>query len=240
MRALALLIPLTGCQLVFALDEAPVPACAHEDLLLCLSFERDSATTARDRSPNGFDAAMTATRFVSRETPTGQTEGALEVDDDSSVIVTENDPFDLEEPFSIDLWFNVENPLESDERMLVDNHTQYTVHFPPGGGAVHCSFLPGGALAFGAATLLEGGWHHIACVWDGTAAFAYLDGTVSPTSTSGSGTIRSEPKPLSIGKAGDVVDARPFTGEIDNVRVWLKPLGPTQIDLFARGLETEE
>lgn len=248
---MALLATLAGgCQLVFDLTEPEpvIPAsCKHEGLLLCLSFDQpleasDTPELSVDDSANGLDASVINAASITREHVAGN-ELALDLTADSVVFVPENSPFDLEGPFSIDLWVRY-RAIQVGARTLVDNNFQYTLLIQDGRPDLLCNFLvtteTGIEQTFTAANLFTEEWHHVACSFDGLTPKSYVDGTestfVGPTFV---GTIEPEPTPLTIGKAGNLDNPLPFVGQLDNVRIWTRVLDPEEISGFVRGVEGE-
>jgi hypothetical protein len=87
------------------------------------------------------------------------------------------------------------------------------------------------SLASGAGTgVCDGAWHHVAGTFDGSVMRFYLDGVeVGPSTAAGP---IAYPLPSNeafyIGNFRGTCD-KPFTGAIDDVRVWSRALGPDEI-----------
>jgi hypothetical protein len=82
------------------------------------------------------------------------------------------------------------------------------------GGKVWCK--SSGGQATGKTLVALGQWQHVACVVDGTALTAYLNGKVDAT---GPGAIGSAPNTgAAIG--GNAPSGEPFVGSIDSLRVF--------------------
>lgn len=239
-------LALTGCDRLFPRDVEPADsslepdaedlrpiACRYPGLVLCLNFE-DPIALGADYSEVPKEVSVTAAASVPRQDMVAN-ELALELADASIVALVDNDPFDLQAPLSIDLWVDY-TKFTNTERVLFDNHFQYTVSLGAATNTVTCSFIVNDLLVFGSSNINPGAWRHVACTYDGTTAIAYVDGVPSPTSTVGTGTINPEPTAPKIGRSGLAGD-RPFAGNIDNLRVWHRLLSPTEINNFAFGVQ---
>jgi hypothetical protein len=72
-------------------------------------------------------------------------------------------------------------------------------------------------------------WHHVAGTFNGAQLKIYVDG-IEVGSTSVTGTITSSPYDLRIGECSySSVSSRPFTGRIDEVRLWNTALSISQV-----------
>lgn len=252
MAALCVLA-LPACSVLFPLQDDPVDApieppgkpvaCDHDGLLLCLAFE-DRDDLARDHSAEPPRQVAAGNVISVPRKDSHADELALELTAASLVLLTENDVFDIQAPMSIDLWFFYAGRT-LDERVLFDNHLQYTVALHADADAVQCQWIVangnGGLQGVSGSAIITrpNEWHHVACTYDGTTVRAYLDGDPSPTIGIFSGDILAEDKPPRIGQAGEAGNPRLFVGQLDNVRVWTHTLDPTQIDLLAEGLEAD-
>lgn len=77
----------------------------------------------------------------------------------------------------------------------------------------------------------DGAWHFVACMWDGTQAWHYIDGdTDTPTATA-SGTLWNTNRLALIGNSynsGSI--QRNWRGEIDEVRLYNRVLSPSELN----------
>jgi hypothetical protein len=81
------------------------------------------------------------------------------------------------------------------------------------------------AATFGA---LEGNrWYHLAATYDGETLRTYRDGVLVASNLSPSGPADAEPKPLLFGR--HATRDRYFSGSIDDVRIYDRPLGASEI-----------
>ena len=70
-------------------------------------------------------------------------------------------------------------------------------------------------------------WHHIAITWNGTNAYAYLDGG-SPISLN-VGTNAYQDRFLSIGSAADGTSTSRYNGLVDEVKLWNRALSASEV-----------
>jgi len=81
-------------------------------------------------------------------------------------------------------------------------------------------------------------WQHVLMTWDGTAGSAHVHLYINGVNADGTGTSGTGPEqtdsatPLSIGNR-QVDSARPFTGSIDDVRIYNRVLSTTEIQALA-------
>jgi Concanavalin A-like lectin/glucanases superfamily len=83
----------------------------------------------------------------------------------------------------------------------------------------------------------DGAWHHLMGTFDGTTVHLFLDGVEVGSGTPANGAQIAYNLPtsndLSIGRYGPGACALPFTGHIDEVRIWNQALTPAVISTLA-------
>jgi hypothetical protein len=88
-----------------------------------------------------------------------------------------------------------------------------------------------------ASSVWDGAWHHLMGTYDGSTVHLFLDGTEvgSGTSTAGAQISYglSTSNDLFIGNYAPAGCALPFTGNIDEVRIWNQALSPSVISTLA-------
>jgi hypothetical protein len=228
----ALLVGLSGCQLIFnvdATDSTPLP-CRQQGLLVCLPFE-DSIDDMffDDHGPNGLDVELTAVATMPRDG-----EQALAVTAESNVVFLTNDPFDLQAPVTWDAWIFFSGVV-AEERIIFDNHQQYGLGLLSNMKAA-CYLNVSGNLG-ATVDAIPDEWQHITCTFDGTDVRIYRNGGLSPNFQGRTGDIFVDPVLPRIGRAGD--GTRPFEGGIDNFRIWTRLLDMDEIQRFGMGIELE-
>jgi hypothetical protein len=139
--------------------------------------------------------------------------------------------------FSVAGWFKWERGTASDDSVGYiakwDGSTGW--YLRPTTGDNWYQSIHDGAEAAGAIVMTgwdDGGWHHIAGVWDRDSTFrAYLDGvattTIDITGADGSGINNAAA--LDIGGASGAWATDYWHGSIKNVAIWNRALTPTEV-----------
>jgi hypothetical protein len=198
-------------------DDAPgpavgggVPCPADPELALCLRFEGRLV----DESPVPLAVQGRALRFVP-----GASGLAAELGADSQLTIEESPRLDAT---TMTLEVRV-NPRALGDRMtIVGNPGQYTLVVLASGSAM-CSAAGGYALETEA--VRAGSWTRLRCVFDGQNVRLWVDGRLAAMGPS-LPLHTDRPHGLRIG--WDDLPARPFTGLVDELRVWreARPPGP--------------
>ena len=98
--------------------------------------------------------------------------------------------------------------------------------------------LPDGTLQCAGGVLVTGGpvpvavWTHVACVFDGQRAMAYVGGVLKNTAFGSPGLIPT-PEPAALG--GNAPSGEPFVGAIDSLRIFKVARTAAQIAATASG-----
>lgn len=216
---------------------ADPPACAHDGLLLCLTFEDGlDDGVARDFSERRLSAKAEGVAKVTR-TIAMRSEGALELLPTNDVVSEYKNAFDVDHPFSIDVWIRRTTDPSNTEQYVLDLDMQYSIYVF--GDGVYCNLLldPGNVLV--TAPIPRDGWHHFACILDGDEVRAVLDGQVHGTAVASGPLFKNGRGDLRLGGESyrEPPDYRIFTGEVDNVRIWNRALTASQLTAFAVGDE---
>jgi Concanavalin A-like lectin/glucanases superfamily len=83
---------------------------------------------------------------------------------------------------------------------------------------------------------LDGGWHHVAGVAGAGGMKVYFDGVERCSNTSGEPIAYAyDLTPLIVGRYADPEGGYYFEGNIDDLRVFTRPLSPTEVAELARG-----
>jgi uncharacterized repeat protein (TIGR01451 family) len=77
--------------------------------------------------------------------------------------------------------------------------------------------------------LVEGQWHHVAGVFDGTNLIVYVDGIQTGEQPLGASTWQETDAHLRIGTDACCIDDRDFKGDVDQVRIWNTALSASEI-----------
>ncbi len=89
----------------------------------------------------------------------------------------------------------------------------------------------GGSELVGAEAPSPGVWHQIAYTFDGVTHLLYIDGTLA-----GTGTTASQAGSVNTVRLGFWNPQERYAGGLDDVRIYDRPLGPSEIAALAQGL----
>lgn len=206
-----------------------VPArhpCAAIDgeLLACWAFDGD----LHDGSGNGNDAIGTGYQLGP-----GVGGQALVTDAASDVAVAESESLDPRHRVTIDVWLRADELPLAGRAGIVDNEGQYGMFLYPG-GYVHCRT---GGLDLGASwPIAAGGWTHVACTYDQRGELrVYIGGDLAGAVPAQGALWTNNQAGTSI--AGNNPFGDPFTGALDELRIWAIAL-PADDVCAAAGRET--
>jgi len=206
-------------------------ATADGSLRLCIDFE-DPATDATDGSGrNHHPVVVDGLTTLDRDAGGGAIELAVEMSAQSKLQIAEHADLDIATNLTVSMWVNTSTrPAAGSSYWLLDNNNQYSISMQPS-GAIRCGL---GASTVDSAAQLNvsgGGWHQVACTYDGEELKVYIDGWVRgcrdvdrPISTTGT-------DGLSIGSnigAGPVFNDK-FVGGLDNVQVFARTFSPAEL-----------
>jgi hypothetical protein len=100
---------------------------------------------------------------------------------------------------------------------------------PSGGNGYDRCFMP-------VPNRLDGNWHHLAGVLDGTQMRGYFDGVLACTVTITTNPLRFDRGPdLWVGRLGNGGDNYDFDGNIDDVRIYTRALTSAEVAAVATG-----
>jgi len=132
---------------------------------------------------------------------------------------------------AVSLWFNpsanqmyqgVSNYIFSHPQ--ASNNSRIYINTIPSGDKVSCRL--GNATIIGDVFISPDNWHHAVCIWNGTSAHFYVDG-VDKTSKDSFNGLTSINNNFYLGQISS--GGEPFTGQIDDVRIYNYPLTAQQV-----------
>jgi len=197
------------------------------ELVAAYSFNEGSGTTAHDTSGRTNDGAIGSATW----TPEGKYGGSLSFNGTTArVVIPDNPTLRLTTGLTLEAWVKpgVVNSAwrdviyKGDDNYFLEATTGTSAQ--PGAGLTLAS--TGNSVVFGPASLAVDTWTHLAQTYDGATVRLYVNG-VQVASAPKSGLVVTSSYPLEIG--GDSIYGQPFTGLIDEVRVFNVARTPTQI-----------
>lgn len=219
------------------------PPNSDPSLVAYLPFDEGSGLIAHDCSGHGYDAILNGSNASSAWTP-GHLGSAISFVSANSicVIVSSSAANQSGGPLTATAWFNMSS--SGGGGYIVGQRKQtgvaWRIDIESDDAGNHLGFAVGSGDDAGnddnATTLTDTGtWHHVAAVFDptGPTQSIYLDG-VQTLSSSPASVIVLDPlaTTIRIGCRGD--DTNFFDGIIDDVRVYARALGPTEIAALAK------
>jgi hypothetical protein len=200
--------------------------------------------TAKDYSGNGNTGSLQGGTAATA----GKIGGALQFDGvDDHVRVADKNSLDITGAMTIALWIKSDGLVNNNAGLVSksSDSTKYgaapansTYEFGVNFGNLYFKISNGStsSLVIGdEKPLIDGTWHHVAAVWDGTknadGLKIYIDGVETYTDTSTISAIQSKDWALDIGGFGQ----RPFQGSLDDVAVFSRALNPGEILTLASG-----
>ncbi len=187
--------------------DARPPFCPADPALVgCYRFDGDGT----DQSLSGADADLTEVDWGAG------VDGLAVVTDSESVIHVAEHPGLDATSLTLEMWVRAGSlPASTARAGLADNDGQYGL-FVYGGGEVRCT---GAGVVASYSPLALDTWTHIACTYDGASGWIlYIDGAPRAVSAGNGPLYTGGGSGLSI--AGNNPSGDPFTGAIDDLRLW--------------------
>jgi hypothetical protein len=199
-------------------DVPMLPCEGQVELAACYDFVGVGDGMLWDRSGNGNDAAAVGVGVVP-----GPFGDAATFDDGSEIAVPDSASLDIAGPLTFEAWIHVD-ALPTGRMGVLDDESQYSL-IVYDTDEYRCDMAPG-TLYVGPVVLGE--WTHVACVYDGAAVRAYVNGSeIGMVAASGPVATR-DGEPMSIGDTSPEFD-EPFDGAIGGVRVWSRALDASEL-----------
>jgi len=185
---------------------------------------------ASDSSGNGLDGTLVG----DPQWVPGKIGGALRFGGVRDWVDCGTSPLlDIRDRITMACWVNVTVFTKPWEAFVTKGDHAYRITASQSGGTCHVGLNGTKVGWFDGKTRVDGGWHHVAGVYDGTQAILYVDGVADVVKTT-SGRISVETAGLFIGCNADET-GRPITGMLDDVRIYNRALKPTEIPVILYG-----
>lgn len=153
----------------------------------------------------------------------------------SLVTVPHNAGLLLNTSGSVDAWVFLNSTAGTQEILAKGNTSNNQILWGVSSGLMYMRFGTTPAGNTGGITLAANTWYHVATTWTGTAGNYsvrfYVNGQLSGTAVTNSGTMNASTDPLTIG-GGVAFPTETFNGMIDEVRFWSTQLTLEQVQAY--------
>jgi Concanavalin A-like lectin/glucanases superfamily len=228
------LLVLTGCgRFGFGGDTAPDDALTDHDApidsmptVVRFAMNDDPRTGTITATPSNYTVSCAPC-----PTPSGGHIGGAYHFDGATRVAIGHTELISRAPFTVALWMRA--PLGSSFMSAVSKPSSLATldNVMSLGMASGTAFWETNAGTIATATDLRGSWHHVAATWDGTTRLLYVDGSVV-----GMDNVQFDDSLLDVAIGGDLDFGAPaifFTGEIDELELHQRALGPSEIAALA-------
>ena len=198
------------------------------------TFDEGEGTIARDSSGGAnHGRVMGGAKWTE-----GRIGGALEFDGmDDFVSIPNESSFDITGSITVSAWIKVESFSKSWQAIVTKGDRSWRLHRANDTKSVGwaCSDLSRQQIGdlYGKKAVMDGQWHHVAGVLDGSKTSIFVDGTIDASAQS-SPNISVNDFPVLIG-ANAQVKGRLFRGLIDDVRIYNRALSVDEVRTLSKG-----
>ncbi len=197
------------------------------------NFDHASGTgTLDDLTANNNDGILTnmdtANDWVASGAVLSAPGNTLEFDGiDDCVRIPFSSELNVYQQFTIEFWMKPQSLAPAQQMIITNRHNDagaegYAMSCRINSGVLSCFDAGGGGVSY---TLPYADiWYHIAFTYDGTDFMLFADGTLTDNQA---GTTTSCTNPWGIGRR--LAGTAPFTGSLDEIRIWNIPRTQAQI-----------
>jgi hypothetical protein len=230
------------CEMTYDADYVEPVACEVTDEALVAHWKLDDAadaTLADDSSGNNNDGNISgATRTTDKATLSYDNDAARSFDGtDDSIITTGNSGITGAEDRTVSFWFKPTTAANKNVMGFGVNGTNQLFDVLLYNGTLVGHFHGGGndTIAAESPAFNVGAWNHGVITYNGTEAKVYLNGVLGNSKTIA---LNTGDSPVTIG-GGIYGPYNPFAGIIDDVRIYDRAIGATEVaDLFGGSCDT--
>ncbi len=196
-------------------------------LAAAYNFDDGTGTIARDATGRGHDGSILSATWST----SGKFGGALSFDGTNDLVtVPPSSELDFTSGATLEAWVHPAQALNGWATIIHHGVDDYFLHASNDSAAMHPAYgisASGGVFWISApASIPVGAWTHLAATYDGTSLRLYMNGVQVGNGTA-SGGIAATSNAVRIG--GNVPYGEYFSGLIDEVRLYDRPLTPAEI-----------
>lgn len=200
-------------------DPLVLPCAGQAELAACYDFGGVGRGMLLDGSGNDNHGTATGVGVVPG--PFGE---AATLDAGSEIAVPDSPSLDIPGPFTVEAWILVDAVPAEGRAGVVDREGQYSLIIYAT-DEYRCDIF-GASLYVG--PVVVGEWSHVACVFDGAALRAYVNGTEAGMVGATGPLLTDNVDPMSIGDTSPEF-GEPLPGAVGGVRVWSRALEPAEL-----------
>ena len=134
--------------------------------------------------------------------------------------------FDISGNITLSAWVKV-SQFDNASMYIISKSGSYYIYKGFNSGALTFSCEGTGRSVVGTVNIVDGKWHHVVGVYDGTKKYIYVDGKLDKSMNS-SGVITTNNNPLRVGNDAVWPDNE-YNGSIDDVRIYNRALSAAEI-----------
>ncbi len=205
---------------------------------LYYTFTDDGGGDVSDDSGNGYDAAASGCVW----TNAGRPGGSMAFDGfDDYVSVGDAPDFPSWDAYTVSLWFLHDGGgdftiYQYGHKMLDKTSMYHDWHLSmwPFTGTIGLTIYEGVSVSMsgGPTNYMDGAWHHVAAVRDGTNGWFWVDGELKDASTAMVPVYSGSPLCVGCSLSSDSYQRKSWSGMLDEVRVFDRALSSNEVALL--------
>jgi hypothetical protein len=199
-------------------------------------LDETTGSTAADSSLLGNNGTYQGGVTLAASSPVPGSGALAAVFDGTSgrVSVGNESAYDVTGPISLTAWIKVSSFTVSQQAILTKGNSAWRLTRRGNSNSIQfvCAGLSPNKVN-GTKNVNDGGWHHLAGVYDGNSLTLYVDGVVD-ASVSSTGSISTNNYDVQIG-GNSQSSGREFNGAIYDARVYNRALCPVEIQAMSGG-----
>jgi len=205
-----------------------------DDPVLYLNFDEGGGATAYDKSGSnngtltaGASGSNTATGHM--WTPEGKFGGAMELDGDDYVNVSDDNSLDIASAITVSAWVNPASLLSGGTICTKTDFNWYTEVHSDGRVRIYLNGASSPGYHYSDSAISTGVWSHIAWTYDGSFVKIYINGSLDNTPPGVTGNMSTTGAVLKIGSLRPGWSGYDFAGKIDEVKIYDRALSAGEV-----------